>query len=83
MVLVLYGNTFRKYSSAMPLAGNNSWAISTACHQPDDDKNAAYERLMWGAMRHPGRNALGHCCFTTHQVEPPIIGERYNIFSVS
>jgi len=45
MLAVLIGNQFRRYPSAMPLAVNCSFAISAACHQPDDDPDASYKRV--------------------------------------
>jgi hypothetical protein len=77
MLAILIWNQFRRYPSAMPLAVNCSFAISAACHQPDDDPDAAYKRVMWSAISHPKGDLPGHCCFTSHDVEPPIVGEHY------
>lgn len=77
MIAVLIAIGHRRYQSAMPLPGNNSWAISAACHCPDDDDNAAINQVMWGAVVQPCDNRPGHCCFTSQPVETPIIGERY------
>jgi hypothetical protein len=77
MLAVLVGNEFRRYPSAMPLVVNSSFAISAACHQPEGDLDAAYERVKWGAVTHPDRRFPGHCCFTSYAVEPPIVGKHY------
>lgn len=77
MVAVLVGNEFRRYPSPMPLVVNSSFAISAACHQPENDPDAAYQRVMWGAVSHPDGDLPGHCCFTSHEVEMPIVGEHY------
>lgn len=77
MLLALLLLSFRKFGSAMPLAGNNSWAISAACHRPDDDDQAASKSVKWGAVSHPEENRAGHCCLTSFEVEKPIEGGLY------
>jgi len=61
----------------MPLVGSNSFAISAACHPPDNDHDVAKNRIMWGAAWHQQDNMPGHCCFTSFEVEPPRVGEFY------
>lgn len=77
MILVLSGSIFRRDPSAMPAGEIRSSEISAACHQPAEDGNSAYKNLMWGAIRHPDGDAPGHCCFTSHEVEAPIVGKYY------
>lgn len=77
MLAVLIWNEFRAYKSAIPLVVNSSFAISAACHRPDDDVDAAHKRVMWGAVSQPDGDLPGHCCITSHEVEPPIVGEHY------
>ncbi|CZR64654.1 uncharacterized protein PAC_14552 [Phialocephala subalpina] len=77
MFAVLVWNEFRAYKSAMPLVVNSSFVISAACHRPDDDADAAYTRVMWGAVSHPDGDLPEHCCITSHKLQPPIVGEHY------
>ena len=79
LVGIAYG--FRKTSSGIPLVGSCSAAISAACHPPKADVNASSKRVMWGAV--PAENIsdsddrVGHCCFTSFEVEAPIVGRLY------
>ena len=79
LVGIAYG--FRKTSGGIPLVGSCSAAISAACHPPTTDVNASSKRVMWGAVA--ARNIddsddrVGHCCFTSFEVETPIVGRLY------
>ena len=75
-VMILLGllNGFRWYQG-MPLAGSCSAAISAACHRPEEDFDAATRPVMWGVVS--SENGVGHCCFTSFEVSPPIHGELY------
>jgi len=67
-----------KYDPSMPLAGSCSAAISAACHRPEWDSDAAVNPVQWGAV--PGFGAdlgVGHCCFTSGDVEPVQEGREY------
>ena len=72
---------FRRYKPGMPLAGSCSAAISAACHPPKDDSDASKLPLMWGAVRTEtavsNGGGVGHCCFTSFEVTPPVVGENY------
>ena len=68
-------NGFRRYKPSMPLVGSNTAAISAACHRPNEDVDAAYKPVMWGAAKRDG--AVGHCCFTSFEVTKPLEGELY------
>ena len=77
MVLVLIGNAFRRLDGGIPLVGSCSLAISAACHRPPADKDAAYLPVQWGVVTQPSGCEPGHCCFTSFEVEPPIVGQLY------
>ena len=81
VVLVGIANGFRKVKGGMPFAGSCSAAISAACHPPKADVNASLKRVKWGvvAERNPNDlgNRVGHCSFTSFEVETPIVGRRY------
>ena len=72
LVGVLIG--FRRHQG-MPLAGSCSAAISAACHRPEEDVDAAIKPVMWGVVS--SEDGVGHCCFTSLEVSPPVQGERY------
>ncbi|KAL6719469.1 hypothetical protein ACLMJK_003709 [Lecanora helva] len=69
---------FRKYKPGMPLAGSCSAAISAACHRPDGDEDAERKKVMWGAVGPLNEEGIGHCSFTSWEVEPLIEGKRYS-----
>ena len=81
VVLVGIANGFRKVRDGMPFAGSCSAGISAACHPPKADVNASLKRVMWGvvAERSPNDpdNHVGHCSFTSLEVETPIVGRMY------
>ncbi|KUJ06759.1 uncharacterized protein LY89DRAFT_678348 [Mollisia scopiformis] len=77
MFAVLVWNEFRAYKSAIPLVVNSSFAISAACHPPHEDEDAAFKKVMWGAISHPEGALPGHCCITSFEVEEPRVGEHY------
>ncbi|KAL8940345.1 MAG: hypothetical protein Q9216_002857 [Gyalolechia sp. 2 TL-2023] len=65
----------RKYGSDMPIVSTSSAAISAACHPLDDDPDAVLLPLKWGVARKEGN--VGHCCFSSKLVAPPIPGQIY------
>ena len=68
----------RKYDASMPLAGSCSVAISAACHRPDWDSDASLHPVRWGAISESGNETeVGHCCFTSDDVEPVQEGKYY------
>lgn len=75
LLVVLIANGFRKYKEGMPLAGSCSAAISAACHRPKEDVDAALLPVLWGAVSTEG--PIGHCCFTSFEVSPPVKGKPY------
>lgn len=74
MILLGLLHGFR-WHQGMPLAGSCSAAISAACHRPGGDVDAATQPVMWGVVS--SENGVGHCCFTSFEVSPPIHGELY------
>lgn len=73
LIGILHG--FRRYKPGMPLAGSCSAAISAACHRPNEDVDAPYKPVMWGAVE--SKDPIGHCCFTSFEVTKPIKGQVY------
>ena len=73
LIGILHG--FRKYKPGVPLAGSCSAAISAACHRPNEDVDAAYKPVMWGAVE--SNTLIGHCCFTSFEVTNPVKGQMY------
>ena len=70
---ILHG--FRRYKSGVPLVGSCSAAISAACHRPNEDVDAPFKPVMWGAVE--SSNPVGHCCLTSFEVTKPIKGQNY------
>ena len=70
---ILHG--FRRYKPGIPLAASCSAAISAACHRPNEDVDAPYKPVMWGAIK--SKNPIGHCCFTSFEVTKPVKGQKY------
>ena len=81
IVMVGIANGFRKVREGMPFAGSCSAAISAACHLPKADINPSSKRLMWGVVTETDPNnpdnSVGHCSFTSFEVETPIVGRWY------
>lgn len=71
----------RRYAAGMPLAASCSAAMSAACHPPESDENPSLKPVMWGVVtKEDGErpdDSIGHCSFTSFQVEAPIVGKRY------
>lgn len=74
--LITFLLSFRKLPPGF-MVGNNSLAISAACHPPPEDKDAAFLPVQWGAVSHETDNGPGHCCLTSFEVEAPIEGGWY------
>ena len=81
--LVVLG--FKRFKSAMPVAGSCSLAIAAACYpatRPADDsravwlhQNMEYLPLQWGVVSSDGE--VGHCSFSCEKVSMPKKGELY------
>lgn len=77
-VLVGLAMGTRRYKAGMPLAGMCSAAISSGCHPPEGDTDAAFKGVMWGVVDNArGKQGVGHCSFTSFEVEPPVEGQVY------
>ncbi|KAL1610130.1 hypothetical protein SLS60_001795 [Paraconiothyrium brasiliense] len=78
MTLAAIGMGFVPFNKGMNLAGSCSAAISAACHEVDevDGFEVARSKLQWGVV---GVNAegVGHCTFSTREVEMPKVGQMY------
>lgn len=76
-IIVFIGilNGFRRYEPGMPLVGSNSAANSAACHRLNENADAAYNSVIWKAVKTGG--AGGHCCLMSFEVTKPVDGELY------
>ena len=81
LLLIANAHGFRRYPSGMPLAANSSAAISSACHPPEGDIDAASKPLQWGAtgevVETNAGKRIGHCSFTSLEVTAPVEGQLY------
>jgi len=77
MLFVLVGMGFRKLHGKVPLANSNSFAISAACHPPEEDKDAAVKGVMWGEVHTGSDSETGHCSFSSMDVTTPAEGKMY------
>ncbi len=78
-VVVLLGIAmgFRRYKAGMPLVGSCSAAISAACWRPSEDEGVERKGIMWGVVGSKDEQGIGHCCFSSWDVERPVAGEMY------
>ncbi|KAF1974447.1 hypothetical protein BU23DRAFT_532046 [Bimuria novae-zelandiae CBS 107.79] len=81
VVVVGYGVT---YSKGVPVGGTNSTVISAAYYvryrdgrSEGKDDDLASQSLQWGVTIPGGRNMVGHCCFSSGEVEEPVVGHLY------
>jgi hypothetical protein len=69
------------YPQGLPLGGTNSAVISAACHlrhEVDDREEHATEKpLKWGVTIQGDTDRIGHCCFSSRDVEVPRVGYLY------
>ncbi|KAL3481374.1 hypothetical protein BJX99DRAFT_164303 [Aspergillus californicus] len=73
--LVLMGR--RRFRSGMPVAGSCSLAIAAACHpQTREDEEIEYQLLKWG-VELDQTGDVGHCTFSSENVQPPEDGIIY------
>ncbi|KAK5703240.1 hypothetical protein LTR97_004189 [Elasticomyces elasticus] len=78
MLLAAIGTGCRSFaSSGIPVAGSCSVAISAACHRPKDDVNAGVLEVKWGEIHGEGTSEVGHCAFTTEEVQDLVFGRAY------
>ncbi|UPL01891.1 hypothetical protein LCI18_012825 [Fusarium solani-melongenae] len=72
ILLITVGMSLKPMTTAIPVGGPCSAVISSACHAPEGDGDAALKLVRWGAVG--GTNKL---CVTSWPVEPPEIGRLY------
>jgi hypothetical protein len=77
MLIIALGMGFRKFASAIPVAGSCSVALAAATHRPKSDEDAAYLPVRWGEVHGDGTEDVGHCCFTSEEVQDLIPGRAY------
>jgi hypothetical protein len=72
------------YPKGLPIGGTNSAVISAACHvkyggdgRRKVDEDISNEPLMWGVTIPGSRDVVGHCCFSSGEVERPEVGCLY------
>ncbi len=90
MLLSIVALALRRLDSAMVVAGSCSLAIAAACHPKYDpnlqheapevnihppEEDMAYLPVKWGAVAVDGD--VGHCTFTSEEVEMPEAGKVY------
>ena len=76
IVVVAVVTSLQKFKSGMPLAGSCSAAISAACHPNHiEDEHASILPLQWGVSANTG--GIGHCTFSSKDVDPPDEYTRY------
>ncbi|KAI9376164.1 hypothetical protein BJX61DRAFT_553168 [Aspergillus egyptiacus] len=90
MLLSIVALAFRRFDSAMVVAGSCSLAIAAACHPTYDpnlqtepqqvtihppEEQMKYLPVKWGAVAVDGE--VGHCTFTSEEVEMPEAGRFY------
>jgi hypothetical protein len=70
-----------KYPKGLPLGGTNSAVISAACHMRYEvayrDENVTEKPLKWGVTIQGDLDRIGHCCFSSGDVEVPRVGYLY------
>ncbi|KAF2626657.1 hypothetical protein BU25DRAFT_411632 [Macroventuria anomochaeta] len=80
MVAAVVSFGYIPYKTGMPLAGSCSLAISAACHpaQYPEAKDGALseQKVQWGVVS-TGVDGIGHCAFSSNEVEPLVDGRMY------
>ncbi|KAL2066777.1 hypothetical protein VTL71DRAFT_2849 [Oculimacula yallundae] len=89
MIGLLYWKALRKFKPGMPLVGSCSMAISAACHPVRGDLEVWTKPVQWGVTKdstsgsglgletkYNGRD-VGHCSFSSFEVEPPVPHDYY------
>jgi hypothetical protein len=61
-----------KLQGKIPLANSNSFAISAACHPPEEGKNAPIKGMMWGEVDTRSDSDVGNCSFNNMYVTSPL-----------
>ena len=86
VLVVISVANFNTYPRGIPVGGTNSAVISAACHSKYEegvggheskDNDIVNQPLRWGVTIRGGRNRIGHCCFSSEEVEGPVVGHLY------
>lgn len=72
ILLATIGGSMRTMTPVIPTGATCSAVISSACHAPEDDEDAAAGYVRWGVV--PGTD---HCSMTSLAAEDPVIGKWY------
>jgi hypothetical protein len=82
-VCVLVACTLR-YPTGLHLRGTNHAVISATCHvRPEEMEHGSHEdgdtgrAVIWGVTIRGGGETIGHCSFTTEDVQWPTDGHLY------
>lgn len=80
MLIVLAFVGLLRFRSGMPVTAGNSLVIAAACHLQileSEEGDAGTENLQWGAVGLVESDGVGHCSFSSWDVEKPEVGEWY------
>jgi len=77
MVTSALASGSRRFASHIPVAGSCSVALAAAAHKPKHDVDAAFLPVRWGEVNSEGTDEVGHCCFTSEEVQDLIPGRLY------
>jgi hypothetical protein len=77
MLVVLGLVGMQRLPTGIPLVGNCSWAISSACHDIAGERDAALKPLRWGVLDPGTADKPGHCSITSREVQNLVEGQIY------
>ena len=77
MLVVLGLVGMQRLPSGIPVVGNCSWAISSACHDIAGERDAALKPLRWGVLDPGTADKPGHCSITSRGVQNLVKGQIY------
>jgi hypothetical protein len=77
MLVVLGLVGMKRLPTGIPLVGNCSWAISSACHDIAGERDAALKPLRWGVLDPGTADKPGHCSITSREVQNLVEGQIY------
>jgi hypothetical protein len=72
MLFVLVGIDVCKLQGKIPLANSNPFAISAACHPPEEGKNAPIKGMIWGKVDTRSDSDVEDCSFNSMYVTSPL-----------